>query len=58
MKKNRLLKDIPESEVDQIAADYESEGAHVERAKQDNGLWSILAKFAKNPAASKRIKVD
>ena len=42
MPRKETLKDVPEAQVDEIAKDYESEGATVERKKQDGG-WTIIA---------------
>ncbi len=39
----RTLKDIPESEVDEIVKDFESEGCTVEKEKQPNGKWTVRA---------------
>lgn len=39
----REIKDIPESEVDQIVADFESERCTTEKEKQTNGLWTVRA---------------
>ena len=39
----RILKDIPGSEVDEVVADFESEGCMTEKRKQDDGLWTVIA---------------
>ena len=39
----RVLTDIPESEVDEVVSDFESEGCIVTKAKQNNGLWTVKA---------------
>ena len=43
MKNIREIKDIPEEEVDQVVADFESEGAKVIKEKQPNGKWTVRA---------------
>ncbi len=50
MPRIRTLTDIPESEVDEVAGDFESEGAQVEREKQENGLWTLRATFPDSDA--------
>lgn len=39
------LTDIPESEVDEVAGDFESEGATVQRIDQGGGKWTVRATF-------------
>ena len=39
----KVLKDIPESDVDQVIRDFESEGCSVEKEKQPNGKYSVRA---------------
>lgn len=48
MAKVEELTDIPPEEVDEVAASYESEGASVERIKQDDGNWTVRATFPDN----------
>lgn len=45
MSRIEVLKDIPDSEVEEVVSDFESEGASVEREEQDNGLWKVTATF-------------
>ncbi len=40
------LTDIPTSEVDQVVEDYRSEGAEVEKIKQQDGSWTVKATFS------------
>lgn len=39
------LTDIPTEELQDVIADYESEGAQVETIKQPNGKWTVKATF-------------
>ena len=39
----RVLTDIPESEVEQVVSDFESEGCSVSKERQANGLWTVRA---------------
>ncbi len=39
----RILNDVPESEVNEVVGDLESEGCTVKKEKQNNGLWTIKA---------------
>jgi hypothetical protein len=39
------LTDVPDSDVDMVAADFESEGARVKRQRQSDGNWTIIASF-------------
>ena len=39
----RILKDIPEADVDQVVKDFESEGCTVSKEKQPNGKWTVTA---------------
>ena len=39
------IRDVPGDEVDQLVADFESEGATVERIRQPDGLWTVRATF-------------
>jgi hypothetical protein len=39
----QVLKDVPESDVDQVISDFESEGCTVEKEKQPNGKYTVRA---------------
>jgi len=39
----KVLEDIPESDVDQILSDFESEGCTVEKKEQLNGKFTVRA---------------
>ena len=43
----RILRNVPDSDVDQLVADFESEGATVEKEKE-NGTWIVTATFPDN----------
>ena len=43
MAKSNTVKDIPDSDVDNRAAQYEALGYTVERKKQDDGKWTLIA---------------
>lgn len=54
MKKTVTLKDVPDDLVDQVATDFESEGARVRRRKQAGGGWTVTAEWSSfEPAALK-----
>jgi hypothetical protein len=46
----RVLTDIPTSEVDEVVSDFESEGCTVTKEKQNNGLWTVRASCPENEA--------
>lgn len=39
----RVLTEVPEGELDQIVADFESEGCTVSTEKQSDGKWTVTA---------------
>lgn len=43
MSNRKKLTDIPDSEVDQIVKDFESEGCVVKKVRQGNGKWTVIA---------------
>lgn len=45
MAKVEQLTDIPQNEVDQVVADFESEGANVTKSQQKDGNWEVTATF-------------
>lgn len=45
MPRKEELRDIPESELQEVVKDFESEGATVTTVKQPNGLWTVIATF-------------
>jgi len=45
MARTEVLTDIPSDEVEQVVADFESEGAKVQQIKQADGNWTIRATF-------------
>ncbi len=40
----RILENVPDSDVDEVVADFESEGATVTKEKE-NGTWKVTATF-------------
>ncbi len=41
-----IIKDIPTNMVEKVIANLEADiGAKVEKKKQDNGLWTVIATF-------------
>ena len=44
MPRQEQLTNVPDSEVDQVVADFESEEATVEKTKE-NGTWTVTATF-------------
>lgn len=40
----RTLENVPDSDVDEVVADFESEGATVKKEKE-NGTWKVIATF-------------
>lgn len=45
MPRTEELINIPEDELDELVADFESEGAEVEKIKQADGNWTVRARF-------------
>lgn len=45
MKNQSVLTDVPDDQVDSVVADFESEGAKVQRTRQKNGKWTVTAYF-------------
>lgn len=45
MPRQEILSDIPESELDRVVKDFESEGATVTKEKQPDGNWTVKATF-------------
>ena len=43
MPTERVLTDIPESDVDEVVSDFESEGCTTKKEKQTNGKWTVTA---------------
>jgi hypothetical protein len=39
----RTLSDIPDDEVDQVVGDFESEGCTVQKKRQEDGNWTVVA---------------
>ena len=39
----KVLKDIPESDVDQVVSDFESQGCTVKKEQQSNGKYTVRA---------------
>lgn len=39
------LRDIPDGDVDEVIADYESEGADAVKIPQGDGNWTVRATF-------------
>ena len=40
-----ILTNIPDSEVDEVVRDFESEGASVEKTQNTDGTWKVTATF-------------
>lgn len=38
-----VIKDIPDSDVDQVMQDFKDDGATATKQKQANGLWTVTA---------------
>jgi hypothetical protein len=45
MPRVETLSDVPDSEVDQVVKDFESEGAKVTKTQQPDGKWTVVATF-------------
>jgi hypothetical protein len=39
----RTLTDVPDTDVDELVADFESEGFSVTKTKQADGNWTVVA---------------
>jgi hypothetical protein len=39
----KVLKDIPESDVDQVIEDFETEGCTAKEERQANGMYTVRA---------------
>jgi len=39
------LDNIPNSDIEEVISDFESEGAQVEKIPQDDGKWTVRATF-------------
>ena len=44
--RKETLSDIPEELLDKIIAGFASEGAQVEKQRQPDGKWTVVAVFA------------
>jgi hypothetical protein len=45
----RILRDIPDSQVDKVVEDFESEGCTATKDRQDDGLWTVRASCPDGP---------
>jgi hypothetical protein len=45
MPHTETVTDVPDDKVDQVVEDYESEGATVQKTRQPNRLWTVVATF-------------
>jgi hypothetical protein len=45
MPRQVILTDIPQSDLDRVVKDFESEGATVTKEKQPDGNWTVKATF-------------
>jgi subtilisin-like proprotein convertase family protein len=45
MPRTENLTDIPESDLQQLVGDFESEGATVTKKKQPDGNWTLEVQF-------------
>lgn len=45
MPRQEILTDVPESDIDRVVKDFESEGATVTKVKQPDGNWTVTATF-------------
>lgn len=43
MPREFIRRDIPASDVDQVARDFEDDGCTVERTRQPDGRWTVKA---------------
>ena len=43
MPTEKVMRDVPESELQELIEDLESEGCTVEKEKQPNGKWTVRA---------------
>ena len=43
MPKKRTLTDVSDADVGQLVDDFRSEGAIVQKTRQPNGLWTVVA---------------
>lgn len=43
MTTERVLRDIPESNVDEVIRSFESQGCTAAKEPQDNGRWTVRA---------------
>ena len=41
----RTLRNVPNSDVDEVVGDFESEGATVEKTENSDGTWNVTATF-------------
>ena len=41
----RTLENVPDSEVDEVVSDFQSEGATVEKIQQEDGSWKVTATY-------------
>lgn len=58
MATQKVLTDIPESEVHEVIEDFQSEGCtNVTREKQPNGRWTVRA-LCPDPARGERSAAD
>ena len=48
MNNKKTLTNIPDSEVNQIVEDFESEGCQVEKKKKYSGKWTVVVNCSKN----------
>ncbi len=39
----RVLTDVPDSQVDEVVSDFESEGCTATKESQSNGMWTVRA---------------
>ena len=49
MQRTEILRGVPDADVDQVVADYESEGAVVSKEPEENGTWTVTAVFPELP---------
>jgi len=45
MSRVELLTDVPDSDLDELVSDFENEGATVQKKKQADGKWAVVAVF-------------
>ncbi len=45
MPRTETLRNVPDADLDEVVADFKSEGASVTTDRQPNGQWTVTATF-------------